>query len=51
MKAQSDFSRESWKPGQESEPDGSLCSRESAEERERERERHGDPSFDGAKLL
>ena len=51
VKAQGAFLRESSKPGQESEQDGSLCSKESAEERERKKERHGDPSSDGAKVL
>ena len=39
--------------GQQSEPDGSLCSKESAKEREKEKkkEKHGDPSSDGAKVL
>ena len=53
VKAQGTFSGESYKPRQESEQDGSLRSKESAEERERERktDRHGDPSSDGAKVF
>ena len=51
VKAQGAFLRESQKAGQESEQDGSLRSRESAEERERQKERHRDPSSDGAKVL
>ena len=37
MKAQGTLSRGAWKPGQESEHDGSPRSRESARKRERER--------------
>ena len=55
VKAQGTFSRESEKPGQESEQYRSLCSRESAKEgereREREREREKDPSSNGVKVL
>lgn len=39
VKAQGAFLRESQKPGQDSEQDGSLCSKESAGERERERKK------------
>jgi len=51
-KAQGALSRGSWKPGQESEHDGFLRSRELTGEREGEKkERHRDPSSDGAKVL
>ena len=53
MKAQGTFSRESQKPGKESEQDGFPRSRELAKERDKEKkkEKHGDPSSDGAKVL
>ena len=50
-KAQGAFLRASSKPGQESERGRSLRSKESAKERERKKDRHGDPSSDGAKVL
>ena len=50
-KAQGAFLRASLKPGQESERGRSLRSKESAKERERKKDRHGDPSSDGAKVL
>ena len=51
VKAQCAFSRGSQKPGQESELSGPLSPKELAENREREKERHGDQSSDGAKVF
>ena len=55
MKAQGTFSRGSQKPGQKSEHDGFLRSRELAGEREgekeRKKERHRDASSDGTRVF
>ena len=51
MKAQSAFSRESLRsPGRRVSKMG-LCAPGNQLKREREKERHGDPSSDGAKVL